>query len=214
MKFKYYLRGCGLGILFASIILMIAFHTHGSRMDDADVMERASELGMITPETQSADTEENTQQSEPATQEDTQKVTEPDPSTDKSDGNTKKNTDTKNDQVKSSEADTQKTDSDKKNSDKKSTDKTDSDKTDSDKKNSDDKKQDSTEEEEISVEIKRGEVCRDLAEELQKLGLVDDAETFRKYMQRRGYDNQIRVGTFTLKRGMTQEEIAKVFVTK
>lgn len=200
MKFKYYLRGCGLGILFASIILMIAFHTRGNNMDDAAVMERASELGMIMQETQSVDTEENTKQSEPATQMDAQPITKQDSSTDKSNDSTKKDSGAKNDSTKNSEADTQKTGSDKKNSDKK---------------DSEEKKSDSTEEsEKITVEIKRGEVCRDLAEKLQKLGLVDDAETFRKYMQQRGYDNQISVGTFTLKRGMTQEEIAKVFVAK
>lgn len=55
MKFKYYLRGCGFGILFAAIVLMIAFHTQNKRMDDTAVMERASELGMIMPETQNTE---------------------------------------------------------------------------------------------------------------------------------------------------------------
>lgn len=188
MKFKYYLRGCGLGILFAAIVLMIAFHTQNKTMDDTAVMERASELGMIMPETQNTDTEADTQQGEPVSK------TEPELTTETSatstqitdDGNT-------------IPADKQK--NIKKNTDKKESDK----KTDADK---------AEESEDITVKIKSGEVCRQLAEELEDLGLVEDAESFRKYMQQCGYDDQIGVGTFHLKRGMTQEEIAKVFITK
>lgn len=193
MKFKYYLRGCGLGILFAAIVLMIAFHTQNKTMDDTAVMERASELGMIMPETQNTDTEADTQQGEPVSK------TEPELTTETSatstqitdDGNT--------------------IPADKQKSIKKNTDKKESDKKESDKKTDADKAEES---EDITVKIKSGEVCRQLAEELEDLGLVEDAESFRKYMQQCGYDDQIGVGTFHLKRGMTQEEIAKVFITK
>lgn len=193
MKFKYYLRGCGLGILFAAIVLMIAFHTQNKTMDDTAVMERASELGMIMPETQNTDTEADTQQGEPVSK------TEPELTTETSatstqitdDGNT--------------------ISADKQKNIKKNTDKKESDKKESDKKTDADKAEES---EDITVKIKSGEVCRQLAEELEDLGLVEDAESFRKYMQQCGYDDQIGVGTFHLKRGMTQEEIAKVFITK
>lgn len=193
MKFKYYLRGCGLGILFAAIVLMIAFHTQNKTMDDTAVMERASELGMIMPETQNTDTEADTQQGEPVSK------TEPELTTETSatstqitdDGNT--------------------IPADKQKNIKKNTDKKESDKKESDKKTDADKAEES---EDITVKIKSGEVCRQLAEELEDLGLVEDAESFRKYMQQCGYDDQIGVGTFHLKRGMTQEEIAKMFITK
>lgn len=193
MKFKYYLRGCGLGILFAAIVLMIAFHTQNKTMDDTAVMERASELGMIMPETQNTDTEADTQQGEPVSK------TEPELTTETSatstqitdDGNT--------------------IPADKQKNIKKNRDKKESDKKESDKKTDADKAEES---EDITVKIKSGEVCRQLAEELEDLGLVEDAESFRKYMQQCGYDDQIGVGTFHLKRGMTQEEIAKVFITK
>lgn len=193
MKFKYYLRGCGLGILFAAIVLMIAFHTQNKTMDDTAVMERASELGMIMPETQNTDTEADTQQGEPVSKTEPELTTEP------------------------SATSTQITDdrntipADKQKNIKKNTDKKESDKKESDKKTDADKAEES---EDITVKIKSGEVCRQLAEELEDLGLVEDAESFRKYMQQCGYDDQIGVGTFHLKRGMTQEEIAKVFITK
>ena len=196
MKFKYYLRGCGLGILVASIVLMVSFHSQNKTMDDTAVVERASELGMIMPETEIVSTEADSQQPESGTQ-----STDTDFS---SNINQKQNTkDSQNKTDGSSqkeEKDTQMTSDDKTGS---------GNNKDTESKKKEDKKEES---EEITVEIKKGEVCRQLAEELEQIGLVEDAETFRKYMQQLGYDDRIKVGTYTLKRGMTEKEIADTFV--
>lgn len=51
MKQKYYLRGIGVGILFASIVLFVAYLASGrGRMTDEEVIRRAEELGMVTTE--------------------------------------------------------------------------------------------------------------------------------------------------------------------
>lgn len=196
MKFKYYLRGCGLGILVASIVLMVSFHSQNKTMDDTAVMERASELGMIMPETEIVSTEADSQLPESGTQ-----LTDTDFSSNK---NQKQNTkDSQNNTDGSSqkeEKDTQMASDDKTGS---------GNNKDTESKKKEDKKEES---EEITVEIKKGEVCRQLAEELEQIGLVEDAETFRKYMQQLGYDDRIKVGTYTLKRGMTEKEIADTFV--
>jgi hypothetical protein len=196
LKFKYYLRGCGLGILVASIVLMVSFHSQNKTMDDTAVMERASELGMIMPETEIVSTEADSQLPESGTQ-----STDTDFSSNK---NQKQNTkDSQNNTDGSSqkeEKDTQMASDDKTGS---------GNNKDTESKKKEDKKKES---EEITVEIKKGEVCRQLAEELEQIGLVEDAETFRKYMQQLGYDDRIKVGTYTLKRGMTEKEIADTFV--
>ena len=196
MKFKYYLRGCGLGILVASIVLMVSFHSQNKTMDDTAVMERASELGMIMPETEIVSTEADSQLPESGTQ-----STDTDFSSNK---NQKQNTkDSQNNTDGSSqkeEKDTQMASDDKTGS---------GNNKDTESKKKEDKKEES---EEITVEIKKGEVCRQLAEELEQIGLVEDAETFRKYMQQLGYYDRIKVGTYTLKRGMTEKEIADTFV--
>lgn len=196
MKFKYYLRGCGLGILVASIVLMVSFHSQNKTMDDTAVMERASELGMIMPETEIVSTEADSQLPESGTQ-----STDTDFSSNK---NQKKNT---KDSQNKTDGSSQK---EKKDTQMASDDKTGSgNNKDTESKKKEDKKEES---EEITVEIKKGEVCRQLAEELEQIGLVEDAETFRKYMQQLGYDDRIKVGTYTLKRGMTEKEIADTFV--
>ena len=196
MKFKYYLRGCGLGILVASIVLMVSFHSQNKTMDDTAVMERASELGMIMPETEIVSTEADSQLPESGTQ-----STDTDFSSNKNQKQNTKDSQNKTDGSRQKdEKDTQMTSDDKTGS---------GNNKDTESKKKEDKKEES---EEITVEIKKGEVCRQLAEELEQIGLVEDAETFRKYMQQLGYDDRIKVGTYTLKRGMTEKEIADTFV--
>lgn len=196
MKFKYYLRGCGLGILVASIVLMVSFHSQNKTMDDTAVMERASELGMIMPETEIVSTEADSQLPESGTQ-----STDTDFSSNKNQKQNTKDSQNKTDgSSRKEEKDTQMASDDKTGS---------GNNKDTESKKKEDKKEES---EEITVEIKKGEVCRQLAEELEQIGLVEDAETFRKYMQQIGYDDRIKVGTYTLKRGMTEKEIADTFV--
>lgn len=196
MKFKYYLRGCGLGILVASIVLMVSFHSQNKTMDDTAVMERASELGMIMPETEIVSTEADSQLPESGTQ-----STDTDFSSNKNQKQNTKDSQNKTDgSSQKEEKDTQMASDDKTGS---------GNNKDTESKKKEDKKKES---EEITVEIKKGEVCRQLAEELEQIGLVEDAETFRKYMQQIGYDDRIKVGTYTLKRGMTEKEIADTFV--
>ena len=196
MKFKYYLRGCGLGILVASIVLMVSFHSQNKTMDDTAIMERASELGMIMPETEIVSTEADSQLPESGTQ-----STDTDFSSNKNQKQNTKDSQNKTDgSSQKDEKDTQMASDDKTGS---------GNNKDTESKKKEDKKEES---EEITVEIKKGEVCRQLAEDLEQIGLVEDAETFRKYMQQLGYDDRIKVGTYTLKRGMTEKEIADTFV--
>ena len=73
---------------------------------------------------------------------------------------------------------------------------------------------DSQKPEYVSFTIKRGQVCRQIAENLQKQGLVDDADAFREYMARNGLASNIRCGTFDIPKGATYQELAKFITTK
>lgn len=63
MRFKYYLRGCGMGILVATLLLMVAAGTKKEDMRDEDVIARAKELGMVFSE-ENIPTEENSPETE------------------------------------------------------------------------------------------------------------------------------------------------------
>ena len=47
MRLKYYLRGLGLGIIFAVFIMMVGYRNHGSSMSDLEIIEKAKALGMV-----------------------------------------------------------------------------------------------------------------------------------------------------------------------
>ncbi len=198
MKFKYYLRGCGIGILCTAIILMISFRSDKGQMTDSQVMERTSELGMIAPGEKVPETE-NSQAAELT---DTEKVVK------KSETGKTKGTESVSE---TGEKNTEELevvpdfDTEEKNTDSKK------DASKKDDKSSDSKK--TQKEEKIVLEIKRGDVCRTISENLAAIGMVEDAEKFRKYMQKNGYDHQINVGSFELKKGMSYEEIAKTITS-
>lgn len=61
MKLKYYLRGMGIGIILTAIIMGFALGGHKRAMSDAEVIERAKDLGM-TESSQGVLTQYSTQE--------------------------------------------------------------------------------------------------------------------------------------------------------
>lgn len=51
MKFKYYLRGLGIGILISTIILSVSFAMKKNDLSDDEIIARAKELGMVMEDT-------------------------------------------------------------------------------------------------------------------------------------------------------------------
>lgn len=69
MRFKYYLRGLGIGIFGSTILFIIFSGFHKPTISDEEVKKRASELGMVMESTElfektdtESDTEKNTEQ--------------------------------------------------------------------------------------------------------------------------------------------------------
>jgi len=46
MKLRYYMRGLGIGLLVAVLILVLSGNT-GKRMTDEEIKKRATQLGMV-----------------------------------------------------------------------------------------------------------------------------------------------------------------------
>ena len=187
MRFKYYLRGCGMGILVATLLLMVAAGSPKEDMRDEDVIARAKELGMVfseegenpqgnSPETKDSQTEDSETENSQTTDSQTE-----DSGTDNS-----QTTDSQTE-------DSQKEDSQIKDS-----------------QTEDSQTEDSGEEGPIRISVKQGEVCRELAEDLLEKGLITDAEEFRNFMKDYGYDDMLRVGEYEFEKGMTYLEIAKI----
>lgn len=50
MKLKYYLRGIGIGVIIATLIMMISGSIHKEDISDETIIKEALKLGMIMPE--------------------------------------------------------------------------------------------------------------------------------------------------------------------
>ena len=245
MRFKYYLRGIGLGIIFAVLIMIIAIHNHkDSFLSDKEIIEKAKELGMVmsdnnsenisgtelkfgsessTTEIYKVDTETAKAPSESASSQKNDKTISKDSESEdaQSDGaSTNKNLTDKTTEDKNSTDKAADKASEDKNSTDKTTDKASEDKNSTEKtsekssENKDAKNNNSKTNDYVIIKVKQGDVCRTISEALQNLGLVDDAEDFRKYMGKKGYADRIHAGEYKIPRNSTYEEIAQILIKK
>lgn len=185
MRFKYYLRGIGLGILFAVLIMIISIHNHKyDILSDDEIIEKAKELGMVT-------TEQSTEQI---------KETESENSTELSFGDNVSTTEVykvETDNDANSDNDTDK-DSD-----------TEAQDTQTSESNSNEAEADY-----VIIKVEKGDVCRNISIALQELNIIEDAEDFRKYMGKKGYASSIHTGEFKIPKDATYDEIAKILIKK
>ena len=67
---------------------------------------------------------------------------------------------------------------------------------------------------EKTITVTAGMSSDKIAKLVQDAGLIDNYLDFDAWLSRKGYDRILRVGTFTLKKGMSYEEIAKILTTQ
>jgi len=210
MNVKSYLKGIGVGMIVASLILIIAGNM--SKMSDEDVINRAKELGMI-------EASQSIQNSDNVSITDTTKET--------LDAADSVDIDESNKTGKTLEEDKNSEDSNadirdiKESSDSSASDKT-SDTTQKDNtsetvaenkttettdKNSDN---DTTATgETVKVEVKSGMSSESVSLAVKNAGLVEDDTEFNKYLCENGYDKRLRVGSFDIPSGSDFETISK-----
>lgn len=201
MKFKYFLRGLGVGIVFACIICLAAFQENASdKMTDAEVIERAKQLGMVEQENQIGDLlkDKNSSEEEGATQ-------------------TKENSSTSEQAV--SEEDTEEKSTEQKSTTQKNdSEKVSSTQADSSEQQADPKESATTEqadkgnsstEETVEITVEKGSSSYPICQKLEALGMIKNAAEFDTYLIENGYANRIRVGTHKLTKGMDYKAIAE-----
>ncbi len=52
MRFKYYLKGLGMGIIITTLVMSVSCVIHNNNLSDEEIIEKAMELGMIMPESE------------------------------------------------------------------------------------------------------------------------------------------------------------------
>ena len=66
----------------------------------------------------------------------------------------------------------------------------------------------------VDFTISENDVSRTVIERLAQQGLISDAAAFNKYLNDKVLDNNLQNGTFKIKRGISEEELANLLVTK
>lgn len=193
MRLKYYLRGLGLGIIFAVFIMMVGYRNHGSSMSDSEIIEKAKALGMVETEHSSGmkndkKSDKKTDTSEPDTTiADTSAAEDTQTGTDNTDADNIAGT---------ADADT--------------TAPSDVAATDSAASDAAQPQQNTT----FTVTVGSGDTCRMIAERLQAAGIIDDAEKFRAYMGQKGVDQFIADGSHEIPYGASYDDIINILTQK
>lgn len=228
MKFKYYLRGAGIGIIVTTVILSAAslFQDH---MSDAEIIQRAMELGMVMEEGSSGTLADIPSQGKPGpntTSDDGQgtngdgqsNTSGDDPNTDNpsdtsgDDPNTDNPSDTSDGSQGSEPIDNEAEQPDSSSESGKNID-NDANKDKDSKQDADSKKQ-SKDKEKITIKVEGGEVSRMVSQKIFEAGLVDDAEEFNKYLGDNGYASFLQPGTYHIKKGASFQQIAEILTNK
>lgn len=190
MKFKYYLRGIGIGVVVTTFIFMIliSIHKNEERMDSASKNNMESKTVAAAED----DTEKKAQSdATPSKQiskedKDVEKDTRPKENT-KPKEDAKPKADTGKDQ--NTETETQQTETEEDETENESSDK-------------------------VRFEISGGEFSDVICRKLQEEGLISDAKEFNRFLIEKDYDNSILPGIYDIPRDATYEEIAVLLTSK
>lgn len=192
MRLKYYLRGLGLGIIFAVIIMMIGFHGNKQSMSDTEIIEKAKTLGMVEAKNISG------------TVADEYNSEKTDSSAANSDASSQKAETEQDSQMQDSQTaqeDTQQEDTQQE-----------------DTQPAADAKQETVEPQDAvttyTISVTSQDTCRTIAEKLKALNLVDDAEQFRIYMGQKGADHFIADGEHVIPQGASYDDIITILTQK
>lgn len=205
MKLKYYLNGFGIGVLFATVILSVAFliRSSNNEMTDEEVIARARILGMVTaeekaesqttsskePETTSEEavTEKESTTIEPETTAELETTTEESETTVEPETTTTE-PETTSEPETTTEAETT-TEPPTTTSEPATT------------------AQQTGEPERIAFEIVSGMTSESVAELLKDKGIISDAKAFNAYVVEKGYAGRIRTGKYEIISSASYDEI-------
>ena len=192
MRLKYYLRGLGLGIIFAVIIMMIGFHDNKQSMSDTEIIEKAKTLGMVEAKNISGTV---------ADEYNSEKTDSSATNSDASSQKTETEQDSQMQDSQTAQEDTQQEDTQQEAAQPAA-----------------DAKQEIVEPQDAvttyTITVTSQDTCRTIAEKLKALNLVDDAEQFRIYIGQKGADHFIADGEHVIPQGASYDDIITILTQK
>ncbi|MCR5755385.1 MAG: hypothetical protein K6G30_11330 [Acetatifactor sp.] len=195
MRLKYQMRGLGIGMTL--VALLWAFSPNPSEgLSDSEIISRAKELGMIEsgsrvlseltePETQPVEETMENPEEEPV--EETMENSEEEPVKETTE-ELEEEPEELSEKVVEEEQETLPEE--------------------------ESPEEESPEEEVVTITVKSGSGSESVSRSLADAGLVADAKAYDKFLCDNNYSKSIRVGTFQIQMGSTEEEIAKIITGK
>ena len=223
MKLKYYMRGLGIGIVVAAVLMGIALGGDKERLSDDEIMARAKALGMVESSVladlnKDKETEinpENDTQSE--AEDETQEPSQDEPvkesqSEQQTESEEEPQSEPKDEPQTEPEKEQQSEPKDEPQTESEKEPQTEPDnQPDAEAQNP---PQEDAQEEYVTLVIERGESSVSVSRSLAELGLVESAKDYDRYLCSNGYDKSIKVGTHKIKVGSTEKEIAEIISRK
>lgn len=227
MKLKYYLRGLGIGMLTAALVLIISGNA-GARMSDEAVKRRAAQLGMVEKDTtvlddiggeaaeESAGTDTLSEPSGTGTiPENTEKVEETESGEDTAEqtGETAPggDTETQAGEVESEEKAEQGEESAAEaDAEKRTLVQEIEQRADDVADRAEEAAENSVPEKTVRLDVRRGDSSISVARRAAEAGLVQSAADFDVFLCSNGYDKRISIGSYEIAEGASEKEIAEI----
>ena len=230
-KFRFYIRGLGIGVLITALILIISHNLSSGHMTDEEVRARAAELGMVDGSNYTL-----AQNEDPAKTENEEGDKETD---DKENGKgtdeTQQDTELSEEEKKAQEeagkkkaeeeAEQKRLEEEKKAQEeaekKKAEEEAEKKRIEEEKKAQEEAEKKKAEEEAekpdvptgaVSFTVSSGQGSETISSNLYRAGLVDDAKAFDLYLENNGYSRKLRTGTYTISPGLSYSELAQILV--
>lgn len=216
MNLKYYLRGLGIGIAVTAIILGVG--RGKETLSDAEIKQRATQLGMVEASGLLTEREEPTKDPEADKEpvETEEPTVEPTEEPSKEPEVTPEPEETEEPTAEPAEAPTKEPEATKEPTPEPTEEPT-SEPTEEPSVESEDAKE--TEEPDLSEElciisVNPGDGSLTVCKRLEEAGLITSATAYDSYMNEKGYDKKLQVGTFKIPKGTEPEEIALILMKK
>lgn len=186
MKLKYYLRGVGIGIIFATLVMTVSGLEHKYNISEEYIIKEARKLGMVMKDEldgnnglfgngDSQETEES-------------QATEENESTN---SETVEETQVASSEVQPSESESE-----------------------SQVPVESESQVESETPVYVTIVVEGGDSARQVADKAKEAGLIEDAEVLRDYLRDHGYSHDILVGSFQIPLGADLEEICRILTTR
>lgn len=208
MNRKYLLRGIGIGIIMGSLIMYAASSTMGGNAAGKDTSTEATMVAEVTTE---ATTEVTTEATTKATTEAVTATATESTSGDATTGDAKVEATTE-------EKTTEKKTTEEKTTEEKTTEEKTTEEKTTEEKTTEEKTTEATTEKPSdngvkTITVTPGMGSEDVSALLKEAGLIKDDIEFNQWLIDNGYESSLSVGTFEIKSGASNEEIAKILTS-